>query len=190
MEVKDVVDLMLIPVKGRKEIFSIASERGKIEEEEKCDVLHIEKWLLTEMLAKLKEMALNECFDYEGEHQYPDPIETGRFEHCDLWWSYKEIENWLEVKTIIFKTESDYISRPRIKYLQIKKDLQKMKKINKNKYHLSFLFPIINKYKNDVSTDLKSFLKREFEDDVLFINEWQIKLSDDQYLLVQLNQIR
>jgi len=93
MDVVDVVKYCLEPVVSRPEIFQVSCDRGL-----KAG-MKIEKWILVEMTARLKELVSSGKLDAcEGEHKYPIK-KTSRYEHCDLWWRTGGVEHWLEVKT-------------------------------------------------------------------------------------------
>jgi len=139
MQVQEVVDYLLDKIKTRKEIFDVAIDRGK------GYGMQIEKWILIEMLSRLKELKVKgRLSKVEGEHKFSErkyeDKKTSRYEHCDLWWiDNNDQENWLEVKTIVFP-QSGQLG----KYTDITIDLAKEKRINTPHvfYHLTFLFPI------------------------------------------------
>ncbi len=74
----------------------------------------------------------------EGEHKYP-LIKSSRFEHCDLWWIQKGIENWLEVKTIVV---GEFQSRGSIE--DIRSDLSKPYRLRQTDkfHHLAVILPL------------------------------------------------
>ncbi len=59
----EIVQYMLASIPSRQEIFNIALDRGRGEG------MHIEKWMLIEMLARLKELK-DVNSEVEGEHKY------------------------------------------------------------------------------------------------------------------------
>ncbi len=95
MNVVGVVEYLIQTPAARKEIWAYATNRGL------GNGMQIERWLIIEMAARLMELKTNGIVQSaEGEHKFPI-AKVKIFEHCDLWWAQNEIENWLEVKTIV-----------------------------------------------------------------------------------------
>jgi len=156
---------------SRTEIFEISLNRGMGE------TIKIEKWILVEMLSKLAELKNKGYIDlFEGEHKYPI-MKSTRFEHCDIWWKYKEKEHWLEVKTLLL---NENIPISFIKDMKIiKEDIDKINRLVKPYifHSLVFVFPIQNdNYKQDLELIYKNknFVKEDIKS--LAINSKKLDL--------------
>ena len=120
-------------VESRPECLDLARDRGRGEG------MQIEKWLLTEMLARLIQLKKQgHVVEAEGEHKYPLKTST-RYEHCDLWWKSGDQEHWLEVKTIVL---SGHQQRGAID--QVAADIEKRTRLRSTDtfYQLVLVFPI------------------------------------------------
>jgi hypothetical protein len=138
MEPKEIVRYLTSQIETRAEIIKIPYCRGKDKGKK------IESWINTEMLAKLLELKdKNEMEEVEGEHDYNIPKRTSprrRYEHCDLWWKKDNQEHWLEVKTLVFHSNSDGLKNDYKE--RIKKDLDRVDSLRPpyNFHHLLMVF--------------------------------------------------
>lgn len=140
MNVAQIIEYLIETPAARQEIWAYAVNRGLGEG------MQIERWLLIEMAARLMEVnAMGLVQSAEGEHKFPIP-KTRVFEHCDLWWKQNEIENWLEVKTIVVGEKK---SLGRVE--DIVQDTAKQERLRATDsfHHLAGIFPLAE---NSVST--------------------------------------
>jgi hypothetical protein len=200
MEVKKVVEFMLKPVKNRKEIFDAALDRGKKSNNNRQQTMHIEKWILTEMLVGLKKLKSEGMLQYVmGEAPYDqkksnidDCEKPTRFEHCDLWWKDSEKEYWLEVKTIMFDPLKQEGKRElELKCNEIIKDLKKSaNKVDGEFYHLSFLFPVdtdsIENRKNELKEYIEKYEEEKYKERISYIKDWSFDIWPDKAIIVVL----
>ena len=132
---KEIVEYMILPINNRKDCLDLAFDRGLGEG------MQIEKWVLTEMLARLIELRGDSFVDYaEGEHKYPKkPAGVRNYEHCDLWWKVNNEQHWLEVKTIVLAKDKQKGSMD-----DVSEDLNKKNRLNHTDifHHLTMVFPI------------------------------------------------
>lgn len=118
MDVKEVIRYMTAGIAERQECLALAFDRGI------GKGMKIEKWLLTEMMAKLVELRTSGRLErVEGEHKYPIK-KTRSYEHCDFWWCSGGNEQWLEVKTVksiddLKGVESDLAKTDRLRHSDI-----------------------------------------------------------------------
>ena len=125
MNIEEIIKHSVSAIENRKECLELAFDRGL------GDGMKIEKWILTEMLAKLIELKKDGVLDLvEGEHKFPIK-KTTHFEHCDLWWKIKDFEYWLEVKTVKEQSDVD----------EVRKDFDKKNRLKNTDvfYHLSIV---------------------------------------------------
>lgn len=177
----DIIEYLLYPLLNRTEIFDAAIDRG-------CGSgMQIEKWILIEMLAKLKKLTepntnskSSILSEVEGEHKYSNK-EAARYEHCDLWWIKDNQEHWLEVKTIVFRADKQLG-----KYDNISNDIKKAARISPSAvfHHLSFLFPVKPDDIDVITDDIDAFLGLTPE------KVFSYKIWPDRYLLVLLYSIK
>ena len=153
----DMLYRILKKISTRKEIFDVAYERGL------GSGMQIEKWLLIEMAALLK----NYNIVSEAEHKYDRPY-SRRYEHCDLWWQDDE-EVWMEVKTIVLSKD---LQRGNLH--NIKKDIEKKKRIKQGKfYHLTAVFPV---------EDVKSWKSYLEEINLKILKSWEFNINKGKIL--------
>ena len=132
MDTQEIVKHLTSGIANRKEYLALAVDRGLGEG------MQIEKWLLTEMLARLIQLKRDGVLSaVEGEHKYPKKKGT-RYEHCDLWWRVDNQEYWLEVKTVVPQEGQQQWSK------QIRGDLGKGSRLRATDvfHHLTFVFPV------------------------------------------------
>jgi hypothetical protein len=173
MDPKRVVENMTAAIKSRKECLHLAVDRGLGEG------MQIEKWILTEMLAKLIQLREDGSIDSaEGEHKYPI-IKSSRYEHCDLWWRVNSQEHWLEVKTVVQVDQQRWRR-------QIRDDLEKWNRLRATDafHHLTMVLPIESSSKEHWGKQLSSlYQSRGFSCEA----NWSYKLWDNQVLLMFLS---
>lgn len=145
MNVKEVTRHMTTGIAERQECVSLAFDRGL------GKGMKIEKWVLTEMAARLIELRTDGRLDsVEGEHKYP--IKKSRnYEHCDFWWRAGKNEHYLEVKTI--QTRGDLP--------KVNEDLKKRNRLRDTDtfHHLSILL-LRAPYMTDWVEQLKSIYQQ------------------------------
>ncbi len=170
----EIIKYMLEKIKSRTDILKIAFDRGR------GKGMQIEKWILIEMLAGLKELKnQNNIIGIEGEHKYNSKFnveerKNPRFEQCDLWWQTDNQEYWLEVKTIVI-TDNWQLG----KYEDIKTDIEKKNRIEDFGlfYHMTFVF-----YENDYNDEC---LQKAYGDwECIYSWSYSIESSKKLYIAV------
>jgi len=134
MDPRHLVRHLVSAVESRPECLDLARDRGR------GRGMQVEKWILTEMLARLIQVKKQgHVVETEGEHYYPYPLRKGaRPEKCDLWWKSGDQEHWLEVKTSVSSGDQ----RSTLK--QIAKDIEKKGRLRSTDtfHQLALVFPI------------------------------------------------
>ena len=176
MNPKEVVKYIASSIKNRKDCLDLAFDRGLGEG------MQIEKWILTEMLAKLIKLRDDSSVDCaEGEHKYPKkPPEVRDYEHCDLSWKVNNKQHWLEVKTIVLSKD-----KQRGGIDKISKDIDKRSQLESKDifHHLTMVFPIkqsnIEHWKKQLVTTCE-------KDGIVYENDWIYGIHDEKIIFMVL----
>jgi hypothetical protein len=179
MTPKDIVEYASSAIVSRKECLDLGLDRG-------CgEGMQIEKWILTEMLAKLIQLTKDSFVNRaEGEHKYPN-LKTTRFEHCDLWWLVRDEEHWLEVKTLVVSDEQQRGSLE-----EVIKDLEKRHRLRRTDkfHHLVIVFPIGPAKQGflDLKAQLANIYSREL---MTFEADWNYQVWREHSLYLSLHTL-
>jgi hypothetical protein len=140
MNVEHIVEYLIQSPAARTEIWTYAFNRGLGEG------MQIEKWLLIEMAARLMELKSKGVVqNAEGEHKFPI-AKVKIFEHCDLRWTQNNVENWLEVKTIVVGEKK---SLGKIEDIDADVEKQKRLRATDSFHHLAVIFPLAENRVNE-----------------------------------------
>ncbi len=170
MNVPHIVEYLIQTPAARREIWAYAVNRGL------GNGMQIEKWLLIEMAARLMELKSKGVVqNAEGEHKFPI-AQVRIFEHCDLWWKQNEIENWLEVKTIVVG-----VKKSLGKIEDIVADVAKRERLRApdSFHHLAVIFPLTE----NRATEWHSALEPIYQNaNMKFNAQWTFPLWDEKQL--------
>ena len=170
MRPTEIVEHLLSSVAPRKEIWGAALDRGL------GQGMQIEKWVLIEMIPRLKELqAQGHITHGESEHKYPIK-KTTRYEHCDVWWQQDDDEHWLEVKTIVL-TESAQLGSIK----DTVKDLDKMNRLRRP-FHFHHLGIVFGVSEESLPTWKKDLASTYTQHGLSFEGEWKHHLWEDKTL--------
>ncbi|OQY85874.1 MAG: hypothetical protein B6D41_13925 [Chloroflexi bacterium UTCFX4] len=178
MNVAPLVEYLIQTPAARREIWAYAVNRGLGEG------MQIERWLLIEMAARLMELkAKGLVQSAEGEHKFPI-AKTRVFEHCDLWWTRSEIENWLEVKTIVLG-EKKALGRVE----DIVQDVAKRERLRPTDlfHYLAVIFPLAENRVNEWGTTLDPLYQNA---NMNFNARWTFPLWNEKRLAMFLYSAR
>lgn len=170
MDAAPLVEYLIQSPAARTEIWAYAVNRGLGEG------MQIERWLLIEMAARLMELkAKGVVQSAEGEHKFPI-AKTRMFEHCNLWWARGEIENWLEVKTIVVGEKK---SLGRVE--DIVQDVTKRERLRATDlfHHLAVIFPLAENRVNEWRRTLDPLYENA---KMIFNAQWAFPLWDEKRL--------
>lgn len=181
MKSKEIVEHMISTIISRREVLNLAFDRGL------GKGMHIENWILAEMLPKLIELKDKGYVDeVEGEHGYPCPkrMSSNRKEEGDFWWRINQNQHWLEVKTIIL-SKNKKIGEINKEFKEVIVDLDKMNRLRDPFvfYHLTIAFieePVkINDWRNRLHCIYE-------EKGLEYETEWKYTIEGEKKLFIVL----